>query len=549
MPMAPPVDGGTSIATPQQAMRLLAARRAWTFAVGLGALCAVAVGIVAWLGGDPFAQRLHMMGLAASALAMGAYAVARRDPARYQPREMFVLVAFAMGANATGLVYWGVYSAFLAPISAAAYAFASVATRRGVLATTAIFVVIYAGLGTAQFAGWIPDGGMVIPAPWATDTARIVALVMLVLIVVGAIAGGLDTNLQTQRILDEHHAALRELAQREAQLAEAQQEVREARAPGEGRHTGVRLGRFQLEQVLGRGALGEVYAAVDDRGERAAVKVLATHLLGDADALRRFHREARTIAGLAAPNIVRMLEVSAPDAPLPYLAMERLEGHDLAWLLKQRPVRELREVVDLVRAIAAGLDAAHEAGVVHRDLKPANLFAASSGATITWKILDFGVSKLSGPDATVTAGHLVGTPGYMAPEQARGEEIDRRADVYALGIVIYRVLTGRPAVLPTDPPAMLHEVVYRMPPRPSQTGRVPAAVEAVLAIALAKDPRDRFATAGELATALAEAAGGAASPAVVERATAIVRDAPWGQWLRGGERKSSERKPTVPDRG
>src|SRR5205823_10091321 len=130
----------------------------------------------------------------------------------------------------------------------------------------------------------------------------------------------------------------------------------------------------------------------------------------------------------------------------------------------------------------------HDAGVVHRDLKPANVFAASTGGTVTWKILDFGVSKVFAPDATLTAGQVVGTPGYMAPEQARGESVDRRADVYALGVIAYRLLTGRPAVMPGDVPQMLHEVVFRMPPQPSTLANIPPPIEAVLAIALAKSP-------------------------------------------------------------
>ncbi|HEX7702188.1 MAG TPA: serine/threonine-protein kinase, partial [Kofleriaceae bacterium] len=429
------------------------------------------------------------------------------------------------------------------------YAFASVASRRGVIIATAFFTIMYVGLGLAQYGGWIGEHGLVVPAPWASDTARIVALVMIALITLAAIAGGMDTSAQMQRILDEHHAALRELSQREAQLAEAHQEARDARAPGEGRQTGAQLGRFKLGAVIGRGAMGEVYAAVDDRGGPAAVKVLASHLLGNDEALRRFHREARAIASLDAPNIVRMLDVSAPDAALPYLAMERLDGRDLAWLLKKQPVRELAEVVRIVREVAAGLDAAHEAGVVHRDLKPANIFASKTEAGVTWKILDFGVSKLSSHDATVTAGQLVGTPGYMAPEQARGDEIDRRVDVYALGVVAYRLLTGRPAVMPADAPAMLHEVVYRMPPQPSQLGRVSHAVESVLAVALAKNPADRFATAGDFAAALAEAAANVPSPYVLECAAVLVRRTPWGQWVRGADRKAtaSDRKATELD--
>jgi serine/threonine-protein kinase len=129
----------------------------------------------------------------------------------------------------------------------------------------------------------------------------------------------------------------------------------------------------------------------------------------------------------------------------------------------------------------------------------------------------------------------------MAPEQARGDSVDRRADVYALGVIVYRLITGRPAVMPGDVPAMLHEVVFKMPPQPTRIVSVPHQVELVLAVALAKSPADRFASAGELAAALAEAGAGLLSPVVVEAAEAILARAPWGQWLR----RAQDRKRTV----
>ena len=532
-PSTPRVDApdSTSIITPEQAIRLLEARRAWTYVFGLGGLCLVAAALVVVLGGDPFAQRLHVATLLLMAAVSGVYVLLRRDPTRYRPAEMMIVVCTAMLVNVSGFIYWGVYSAFLAAVSTSGYAFTSSGGRRGVLGFTACVIATHAGLGVAIFAGWIGEHGLFVAAPYASVAARLIGLVLVNLIILTAVLGGLHSHRQMERVLAEHSRALGDVAQRDARLAPARPDEREARAPGEGRHTGDQLGRFTLQQVLGRGAMGEVYAAVDDTGAPVALKVLAAHLVGDAEALKRFHREARAIAGLAAPNIVRMIEVSAPGSALPYLAMERLDGEDLAQLLKQQPVRELGEVVTIVRAVAAGLDAAHEAGVVHRDLKPANVFAAKTSSGVVWKILDFGVSKLFDADATMTQGQLVGTPGYMAPEQARGEPIDRRADVYALGVVIYRLLTGRPAVVPGDVPAMIHEVVFRMPPQPSSIAGVPPTVDTVLAVAFAKSASDRFATAGELAAALAEAASGFTSPVVAERAVAILRRAPWGQWI------------------
>jgi serine/threonine-protein kinase len=334
-----------------------------------------------------------------------------------------------------------------------------------------------------------------------------------------------------------HDAMLEGLVeQRTAQLAEAHAEVRDMRAPGQGRFTGATLGDFAIGKLIGRGAMGEVYEASAPDGKPVAVKVLGLHLLGDADSVRRFYREAQAIAAIdatAAPNIVRLIATSPIDAPQPYLVMERLRGRDLNTILKKTPVLAVAEIAGIVRAIAAGLDAAHAVGVVHRDLKPANVFAAEvdgevrEGARqVIWKLLDFGVSKFRDGGATLTADQVVGTPSYMAPEQACGEAVDARTDVYALGVMIYRLATGRPAVLPRDTPAMLLDVVYRVPAKPELDARI----EAVIAIAMAKRAAERFASAGELAQALDQAVADPAD-AVVARAKQLLDREPWGAWL------------------
>ena len=537
----------TQILSPQQAMQLLEARRAWVYAVGLASLSVFGAGLVLYLGGDPLAGRLHIAALALTAIAATIYAIVRRDRTRYRENDLFAVAVVSVAANITGYFYWGTYSAYLGVVAVSGYAFASGSSKWKLVALSIPIFGLHLALGVGQLTGLVAQHGFVIVAPSASGAAQVVFLVVIQVVMIMAVAGGLDTKKQMKRVLDEHHAAIRQLSQREAQLAEARAEVREARAPGEGRFTGQQLGKFRLGIVLGRGAMGEVYAAEEDGGGVCAVKVLAQHLLGDQDSLKRFQREAGVIASLHAPNIVRMLDVSAPGAAQPYFAMERLDGKDLGDLIKERPVRELGEVVTIVREIAAGLDAAHEAGVVHRDLKPANVFAARGldHASVIWKVLDFGVSKLFAAEATQTAGHIVGTPGYMAPEQARGELVDRRADIYSLGVIAYRVLTGRPAIMPGEPAAMLHEVVFFVPPQPSQIAAVSAPVEAVLAIALAKLPDDRFATAGELAAAFADAARNVISPAIAERAASIVRRAPGGTWIHGGRRPRADTRLTT----
>jgi serine/threonine-protein kinase len=173
--------------------------------------------------------------------------------------------------------------------------------------------------------------------------------------------------------------------------------------------------------------------------------------------------------------------------------MERLHGHDLRQHLKDRADGRmpLAEVDDLLRQIARGIDAAHRADIVHRDLKPSNLFRENSG---TWKILDFGVSKVSGEGTTENA--LIGTPSFMAPEQMSGGAVDARSDIFALGAIVYRALTGKLAFAGDTLAAIAVEVTHRTPPRPSElVPGLPPAIDDAVMTALAKDPRHRFASA------------------------------------------------------
>jgi serine/threonine-protein kinase len=535
LPTGPPSQ---SVETPEDALRVFEARRARSYAIGLAGLCLAGAGFVAYLGGDPRGQLIHGIALAITGVVAVGYVWFARDLSRFRLWHVQALAYLGIATNATGFFYWGPYSAYLAVLPISGYAFASGTGLRAMAGPCVLSIVGHTTIAIAQLQGWLPRTSLVLLGPEISTTQEIVILVVLQLVFLSAVAGGVDAYRIMRDVLDEYRAALVQLAQRDAQLAEANEAARLARGAKEGRHTGAKLGRFMLGEVIGRGAMGEVYAATDDGGRPCAIKVLASHLLGNADALARFHREARVVSELDVPNIVRMIEVSPAGTPIPYLAMERLDGIDLAALLKERSVRDLGEVVAIVRSVAAGLDVAHEAGVVHRDLKPANIFRTRVGV---WKILDFGVSK-HGDDATLTGAALIGTPGYMSPEQAKGGAIDRRADVYALGVVAYRSITGRPAVVPGDVAAMVHEVVYKMPPQPSQLVPVTPQVEAVLAIALAKSVDDRFATAGEFATALAEAAADLLPAIVMERASAILRRTPWGHWMRG---RATTRAPTA----
>jgi len=528
--------------TPEQAMLMFEAHRVRAFAIGLVGVATLGAVVVWRLGGDSLGQLVHGLALAATALVAIGYLALARDPRAYRPWRTNAMAYVAIVAVASGYGYWGVFSAFAAVVPVSCYVFASNSSMSLAIAGGSICVGAHSSLGIAQLGGWMEDRGLVSVAPPISPPFQLIILLVLQVITIIALVGGRQSRRSMQQVLDDNDHAHRALAQRDALLAEAHAEVRRARAVGGGRYTGQTIGRFRIGALLGRGAMGEVYAAEDDAGAPCAVKVLATHLLGDSAAQQRFQREAHAIGALDTPNIVKMLEVSSPDAVIPYIAMERLDGTDLAEMIKRQPVRELAEVATIVRAVATGLDAAHQAGVVHRDLKPANLFAARTPVGVVWKILDFGVSKLSTADATATQGGLIGTPAYMAPEQARGDaNVDARADVYALGVVAYRLLTGTPVVIPADVPTMIHEVVFKMPPRPADSAEIPLAVELVLAVALAKTPQERFASAGELADALEVAVSGERRPDVERRASQVLGKTPWGSWLRSGRARRTTR--------
>jgi serine/threonine-protein kinase len=207
---------------------------------------------------------------------------------------------------------------------------------------------------------------------------------------------------------------------------------------------GARVGRYRVERRLGTGAMSEVYLALDDSlGRRAAVKVLGSKQLNNATVNERFLREARALARLSHPNLIPVFEAGQiGEPPRPYYAMELLEGGDTHKLLEERgPLPSA--VVALIGAQAAtGLGEAARAGIIHRDVKPANLGISRHGVL---KVTDFGLAKSYAADKSLTArGMVVGTADYIAPEQARGEELDERADVYSLGCTLFHLVTGHP---------------------------------------------------------------------------------------------------------
>jgi len=530
---APATSTEASVIAPDQAIRIAEIRRLRIFAGFLGGICAVGSVMIAPLGGDPFAHGLHIGAIVVTGLAAVAYVALVRDAAHYRAAYVTVLIAIASLTNITGFYYWGVFSGYVAVVTVSAYVVAIAGERGALVAGTLFSLGGHAALGLSFAAGWLGDRSLVSTRELSTyEQVSLVALVDLVL--AGGLLFGFQTRRATRASLAEHLVAMRDLARGEAQLAEVRAEMRDAMASA-GQLTGQAIGRFRIGKLLGRGAMGEVYAARSDKDDdTCAIKLLPRHLWDDREARQRFEREVRVVEALSSPYIVKIIEVSPADAKLPYLVMERLEGIELATAIKEVPIRALAEVVDLVEQVSRGLDAAHAAGIVHRDLKPQNIFGVGPAGARTWKLLDFGIAKLVDANSTLTQRQIIGTPAYMAPEQARGESVDARTDIYALGVLTYRLLTGLPAVVPARSDVMLYEVIHRMPPRPISLVDLPPAVEVVLAIALAKSADDRFASAGELALALSSAAMGRHDPALAARATEILARTPWGNWARHG---------------
>jgi pimeloyl-ACP methyl ester carboxylesterase len=275
----------------------------------------------------------------------------------------------------------------------------------------------------------------------------------------------------------------------------------------------VELGRFVVERSLGSGGMGSVFLARDlDLGRQVALKLLHTR---DADGFRRFRREAMAIARLSHPNVVQIYELGL-DAPVPYLVMEYMAGGTAAQLVAQKMPWE--RASRIIASAARGLGAAHAVGIVHRDVKPANLLLPDPRSYFV-KVADFGVAKLSGAEPLTQEGALVGTIGYLAPEQAAGKPIDARADVYALAVTWYRLLTGRAPFSGT--PGEVLAAALRVPvPDPARVEpRVPAPIAALVqrmgALSANDRPVDGNAAAHEIESAVDAAirAGGAGSGA------------------------------------
>jgi hypothetical protein len=424
---------------------------------------------------------------------------------------------------------FGLVSTFSAAVTLGLALFASSAVERD--GRRAYFVLALGYLGAALIAQlWPLSYAPVLPLELTTPRAFWWGVLFTeVLYLVGFRCGRRIQHGQT-RVIEELERAVRVASQREALFREARDALKHAAGiGGPGRFSDQLIDGYQLGVVLGRGGMGEVYEAVRtvDRMP-AALKLLKLDLLHEPTALLRFEREAKLVSRIRSPHVVRVLGVGSVDSLVPYIAMERLSGQDLAVELRDRGSLPVNEVVRMVEDVAEGLMAAHALHVVHRDLKPNNVFRSQSQGRSMWKVLDFGVSKhLGSGEVSLTAAEIVGTPQYMAPEQARGErDLDARVDVYGLGAIAYRCITGE-APFTGEVPAILRAIEFDMPRAPSERRQVHGDVDLVLAIALAKRPEQRFDDARSFAVALDKAVRGELDRELRMRAKSLLAERPF----------------------
>ena len=276
-------------------------------------------------------------------------------------------------------------------------------------------------------------------------------------------------------------------------------------------------GRYEIRSLIGRGGMAEVHLGFDTRLSRiVAIKMLRSDLARDSVFQARFRREAQSAASLNHPNIVAVYDtgeemVLGPDGrgiSVPYIVMEYVEGHTVKDLLSDGTPVPINEAVSIVSGVLSALEYSHSQHLVHRDIKPGNIMLTADGKV---KVMDFGIARaLSDSQATMTQTNaVVGTAQYLSPEQARGEQVDARSDLYSTGVVLFELLTGRPPFTGDSAVAVAYQHVQQLAPTPSAiTPDVPEPLDRVVLKALAKNREDRYSSAGSMLADLMRATPG-----------------------------------------
>ncbi len=530
---------GSTSAGMNEVLEAEEATRAHGFARVIALVCFAVAPAVALIGGDPWSTKTCVAALLAMA-ATSALTWHRTRTALGTRRYDRRLLRFHGWSLALGAVFVEHYCGFFSPVTVVVtlgiYYFGQSVDRVSSWLLPFATIGSYALLATLTAFGVLEDKSL-FPATDSSAAAHALAIVACTAILVLSASLARLSRAALHEALDASRDAVLLAQQRAAQLAEANHQLDRALcvAVGKpGRHTGQVAGDHTLGVVIGVGAIGEVYEASHvESGDAVAVKLLQVDALERPDLTERFLREGAIVRLLDSPHVTRVIAVGRLSDGAPFLSMELLRGRDLATRLRQEGKLAMPEVVRLAQHMAAALECAHAAGVVHRDLKPLNVYEAEQpeGGTL-FKVLDFGISKLESSTGTLTQHGVIGTPGYMSPEQARGAEVDHRSDVFSMGVVLYRAASGQPAFTGDSTPQILFDIVYKNPTRPSLVAReLPRDVDYVLALALAKDPKQRIQSARELASAIADAAHGQLSSELRSRGHACLRKHPWGKSL------------------
>jgi eukaryotic-like serine/threonine-protein kinase len=271
-----------------------------------------------------------------------------------------------------------------------------------------------------------------------------------------------------------------------------------------------RIGKYEIVKPLGRGGMGAVYQAFDPVLEReVALKVMLPEMAGDPEQKQRFEREARAVARLSHPGIVTVFDLGYHTDGSPYIVMELLKGRDLLARMKETPPPTLGEKISIVTQVLNGLGHAHKAGIVHRDIKPANVFLTEEGAA---RIMDFGIAFWTSSGGTSRT--VLGTVGYMSPEQVRGERVDGRSDLFSVGTLLYEILTGSRPFDAETPMATFFRIAHTEPAFDLPAGPEYRAFLPVLRRALAKAAEERYPTAADFAAALSACTQSGVAPEV-----------------------------------
>ena len=299
-----------------------------------------------------------------------------------------------------------------------------------------------------------------------------------------------------------------------------------------------KFGKFEILAELGQGAMGKVYRARDPILERpVALKTVSPALLTGKDTLKRFQREARAAARLQHPNIVTIYELGEVEGTH-YIAMELVEGMELGEALTPSDRFTVEQKVRMMVEVCRGLDFAHKMGVVHRDVKPANIRVTGGGGV---KLLDFGIARLGESDMTQT-GMVLGTPSYISPELLQGAKVDHRADMWAVGVILYEVLSGHRPFEAKTIASLINKIIHEpLPPLDAEKLGLSASLVAVVTRALDREPTLRFPDLGEMARALLGAIG--ATPPPETPLDPVVRKRGYELELRGGEATPGRRGP------